>query len=130
MPREYHFYVYIVASKSRRIYTGVTNNIVRRVAQHKRCEIEGFIQRHKINRLVYFERYQYVGNAILREKQIKALDRAKRVALIVRDNPTWDDLSTEWGKPIALGTCRECKENRSLAALVTTILKILWSDLH
>jgi putative endonuclease len=100
MPREYRFYVYIVSSKSRRIYTGVTNNIVRRIAQHKHGEIEGFTQRYKINRLVYFERYQYVGNAIRREKQIKGLDRAKRVALIERDNPTWDDLSAEWGKPI------------------------------
>jgi len=100
MPREHRFYVYIVASKSRRIYTGVTNNIERRVAQHKRGEIEGFTKRYRINRLVYFERYQYVGNAIRREKQIKGLDRAKRVALIERDNPTWDDLSAEWGKPI------------------------------
>jgi putative endonuclease len=100
MPREYRFYVYIVASKSRRIYTGLTNNIQRRIAQHKRGEIEGFTQRYKINRLVYFETYQYVGNAIRREKQIKGLDRAKRVALIECDNPTWDDLSAEWGKPI------------------------------
>jgi putative endonuclease len=100
MPREYRFYVYIVASKSRRIYTGVTNNIVRRIAQHKCGEIEGFTQRYKINRLVYFERYQYVGNAIRREKQIKGVDRAKRVALIERDNPTWDDLAAEWGKAI------------------------------
>ena len=100
MSPKYRFYVYIVASKSRRIYTGVTNNIVRRIAQHKRGEIEGFTQRYKINRLVYFEKYQYIGNSIRREKQIKGLDRAKRVALIERDNPTWDDLSAEWGKPI------------------------------
>jgi putative endonuclease len=100
MPREYRFHVYILASKSRRIYTGVTNNIQRRVAQHKRSEIEGFTRRYKINRLVHFERYQYVDNAIRREKQIKGLDRAKRVALIERDNPKWDDLAAEWGKPI------------------------------
>jgi putative endonuclease len=100
MPREYRFYVYIVASKSRRIYTGVTNNIQRRVIQHKRGEIDGFTKRYKINRLVYFERYQYVGNAIRREKQIKGLDRARRVALIERDNPMWADLAADWGKPI------------------------------
>jgi putative endonuclease len=100
MPREYRFYVYIVASKSRRIYTGVTNNIERRVAQHKRGEIAGFTKRYKINRLVYFEKYQYVGNAIRREKQIKGLDRARRVALIERENRMWDDLSADWGKPI------------------------------
>jgi putative endonuclease len=88
MPREWHFYVYIMASKSRRIYTGVTNNLVRRVAEHKRGEIECFTQRYKINRLVYLEKYQYVQTAIRREKQIKGWDRAKRVALIEHENPT------------------------------------------
>jgi putative endonuclease len=102
MAREWHFYVYILASKSRRIYTGVTNNIGRRVAQHKRGEIEGFTQRYKITRLVYIEEYRYVRAAIRREKQIKGLDRAKRVALIERENPTWDDLAEDWGKPIEL----------------------------
>ena len=114
-PEEHHYYVYIVASKSRRIYTGVTNNIERRVAQHKRGESAGFTERYKINRLVYFEKYQYVGNAIRREKQIKGLDRAKRVALIERENPTWDDLAAEWGKTIELPTpCRGRNESRSL----------------
>jgi len=102
MAREFRFYVYIMASKSRRIYTGVTNNLERRVKQHKAGEIEGFTQRYKINRLVYFEVFQYVGNAIRREKKIKGLDRAKRVALIERENPTWDDLAHDWGKPIQL----------------------------
>jgi putative endonuclease len=97
MPREWRFYVYIMASKSRRIYTGVTNNIDRRVAQHKRGEIEGFTQGYKINRLVYLEKYQYVQTAIRREKQIKGWDRVRRVALIERENPTWDDLATENG---------------------------------
>jgi putative endonuclease len=63
-------------------------------------EIEGFTQRYKINRLVYVERFHYVGNAIEREKEIKGLDRTKRVALIESLNPTWDDLSEEWGKPL------------------------------
>ena len=102
MAREFRFYVYIMASKSRRIYTGMTNNIERRVKQHKAGEIEGFTQRYKINRLVYFDMFQYVGNAIRREKKIKGLDRAKRVALIERENPTWDDLAHDWGKPIQL----------------------------
>jgi putative endonuclease len=100
MSREWHFWVYVVASKSRRIYTGMTNDIGRRVAEHKTGVIEGFTQRYKINRLVYFERFHYVGNAIEREKEIKGLDRAKRVALIESVNPTWDYLSEEWGKPI------------------------------
>jgi putative endonuclease len=102
MPREYRFYVYIVSSKSRRIYTAVTNNLERRVAQHKRGEIEGFTKQYKINRLFYFERYQYIGSAIRREKEVKHWIRARRVALIERDNPTWDDLASDWGKPIEL----------------------------
>jgi putative endonuclease len=100
MPREYRFFVYIMASKSRRLYTGVTNNIERRVAQHKAGEIKGFTQQYKINRLVYFEEFHLIGNAIHREKAIKHWMRAQRVAPIERDNPTWDDLSDDWGKPI------------------------------
>ncbi len=82
------FCVYIMASLSRRIYTGVTNNLFRRVMRHKKGEIKGFMQRYRITRLVYYERFQYVNNAIYREKQVKGLDRVKRVALIERDNPT------------------------------------------
>ncbi len=102
MSREWHFWVYIVASKSRHIYTGMTNDLARRISEHKDGQIEGFTQRYRVNRLVYFERYRYVGNAINREKQIKGLDRKKRIALIEDSNPTWDDLSEEWGKPIEL----------------------------
>ena len=102
MPREFRFYVYIMASKSRRIHTGVTNNIGRRVKQHKASEIEGFTQWYKINRLVHYEVFQYIGNAIHREKEIKRWDRAKHVALIERENPTWEDLAEDWGKPIEL----------------------------
>ena len=69
MAREFRFFVYIMASKSRRIYTGVTNNISRRVKQHKAGEIEGFTQRYKINRLVHYEVFQYIGNAIRRGKR-------------------------------------------------------------
>ena len=100
MKRDWHFWVYIMSSKSRRIYTGVTNDIGRRVREHKAGEIEGFTQRYKINRLVYYERFHYVGNAIRREKEIKGWDRRTRVALIESANPTWEDLSEEWGKPI------------------------------
>ncbi len=100
MAPEYRFYVYILSSKSRRIYTGITNNLARRVWQHKRGEIEGFTQKYKITRLVYYEVFQYVGNAIRREKVIKDWTRAKRIALIERDNPTWDDLAEHWGKPL------------------------------
>jgi putative endonuclease len=100
MTREWRFWVYIMASKSRRLYTGVTNDIVRRVREHKEGRIEGFTRRCRINRLVYSERFHYIGNAIEREKEIKSWDRGKRVALIESTNPTWEDLSLEWGKPI------------------------------
>jgi putative endonuclease len=102
MNHEWHFWVYIMASKSRRIYTGVTNDIERRVKEHKSGEIEGFTQRYRIDRLVYRERFHYIGNAIAREKEIKGWDRAKRVALVESVNPTWEDLSLEWGKPIKM----------------------------
>jgi putative endonuclease len=102
MPREHRYFVYIMSSKSRRLYPGVTNNIGRRVAQHKRGEIPGFTQRYKINRLVYYEQFQFIGNAIHREKVIKHWIRARRVALIEHENPTWDDLADDWGKPIEL----------------------------
>jgi putative endonuclease len=102
MTRDWHFWVYILSSKSRRIYTGVTNDIERRVLEHKEGRLEGFTRRYRINRLVYLERYHYVRNAIAREKEIKSFDRAKRVALIEGSNPTWSDLSEEWGKPVKL----------------------------
>ena len=102
MPREHRYFVYILSSKSRRLYTGVTNNIGRRVAQHKKPEIPGFTQRYKINRLMYYEEFRLIGSAIHREKEIKHWIRARRVALIERENATWDDLADDWGKPIKL----------------------------
>ena len=102
MTREWRFWVYILASKSRHIYTGVTNNIERRVREHREGRIAGFTQRYRINRLVYCERFRFIGNAIAREKEIKGWDRQKRVALIEQANPTCEDLSLEWGKPAEL----------------------------
>lgn len=94
--RELLFYVYILASKSRRLYTGMTNNLVDRIGLHKSGAIEGFTKKYKINRLVYYERFKYVNNCINREKQIKAWRRAKKVALIEASDPTWEDLAAEW----------------------------------
>ncbi len=100
MAREHRYYVYILASKSRRIYTGVTNDLFRRVLQHKRGDIDGFTRHYKINRLVYYEEFRYIGNAIRREKVIQGWLRVKKIALIERDNPTWDDLAADWGQPL------------------------------
>jgi putative endonuclease len=96
MRRDYNFYVYIMSSKSRVLYTGVTNNLSERVRQHKSGDIEGFANKYRIHRLVYFEQYKYVRNAIAREKEIKAWRREKRVALITSINPTWEDLAEQW----------------------------------
>jgi len=98
--REYHFYVYIMASKSRTIYIGFTSKLSRRVMEHKEGVFEGFSKEYHCHRLVYFERYQWAESAIAREKQLKRWSRAKKIALIEKDNPTWEDLSEEWGKPV------------------------------
>jgi putative endonuclease len=93
---EKHYYVYIVASKSRVIYTGITNGLRKRVWQHKSGEMEGFTKQFRCSRLVYFETFHDVRNAIAREKQIKAFRREKNVALIEAENPTWEDLAGNW----------------------------------
>ena len=85
------YWVYILANRSRIPYTGVTNNLYVRLAQHREGK-HGFTAKYRITRLVYFETTNDVLAAISREKQIKAWTRAKRVALIESVNPTWDDL--------------------------------------
>ncbi len=70
--------------------------------EHKCGDIEGFTKRYKIDRLVYYETFGHVGNAIAREKQIKSWTRAKRLALIKSKNPTWQDLAEGWGGKIEL----------------------------
>ena len=86
------YYVYIMASRSRVLYTGVTNDLARRVDEHKRGVNAGFTRRYRVTRLVYFEEFPDIRDAIGREKQVKAWTRARRVALIERRNPFWEDL--------------------------------------
>jgi putative endonuclease len=93
-PREHGYYVYIVASRSRVLYCGVTNNLRRRVQQHQQGTFEGCSADYACQRLVWFERFQYVNNAIAREKQIKRWRRERKLILINQQNPTWLDLST------------------------------------
>ena len=90
------YYVYIMASKSRVLYTGVTNDIYRRSSEHKHDLMPGFTRDYRVHRLVYFESFKYVGNAITREKRIKGWLRKKKIALIESVNPTWEDLSVDW----------------------------------
>jgi len=96
------YYTYIVASRSHNFYIGVTSGIEVRVVQHKEGRFEGYSKRYHCNRLVWFERHPFVEDAIAREKQLKGWSRAKKIALIERDNPGWVDLSEEWGKPIRM----------------------------
>ena len=99
MRGERRYYVYILASKSRGLYVGVTGFLMARVLQHKSGTSESFTQKYKVNRLVYYEVFRYVNNAIARETEIKKWRRKKKVLLIEEDNPTWEDLAEEWGKP-------------------------------
>jgi putative endonuclease len=85
------YWVYILSSNSRTLYTGTTNNLELRLAQHRQGLV-GFTAKYRINRLVYFETTNDVMAAIAREKQIKSWTRAKRMALITLMNPGWDDL--------------------------------------
>jgi putative endonuclease len=90
--------VYIIASKSRVIYLGMTNDLSRRVFEHKNGLIEGFTKRYRCHRLVYYESFDDVTKAIDREKQLKRWSRTKKVWLIERRNSTWEDLAAEWLK--------------------------------
>jgi len=99
MEQERRYFVYIMSNPSRTLYTGITRSLRRRVREHRLKLTPGFATKYNITRLVYFESFEDVRNAIEREKQIKAWTRAKRIALIESTNPNWDDLSREWGRP-------------------------------
>jgi putative endonuclease len=88
------FYVYMMTNRSRVVlYTRITNSLVRRVWQHQHGEIEGFTKAYKVNRLIYYERFNDPRDAIAREKEIKGWRREKKNALVERTNPKWADLS-------------------------------------
>ncbi len=91
-----HYYVYIMTNQSRTLYTGVTNDLERRVYEHKQGRIPGFTKKYNINQLAYYEATDSIKTAIAREKQIKGWLRSKKVALIESMNPEWGDLSAEW----------------------------------
>ena len=89
------FHVYMLAGKSGVLYTGMTNNLMRRVCEHKEKRIPGFTQKYNVTNLVWFEAHGRAASAIAREKQIKGWRRDKKVALIEAMNPHWKDLSEE-----------------------------------
>ncbi|WP_194768170.1 GIY-YIG nuclease family protein [Tamlana sp. I1] len=90
-------YVYIITNKNNTtLYIGVTNNLIRRIQEHKeKHDKKSFSARYNLSKLVYFETFQMIGDAIGREKQLKAGNRAKKVALIEEENPEWLDLYDE-----------------------------------
>ena len=91
------YYVYILTNQYNTVlYVGVTNNLERRVMEHKSGEHEGFTKQYNLNKLVYFETSPSVQDAIAREKQLKAGPRARKLALVSELNPTWKDLMADY----------------------------------
>lgn len=90
------YYIYIMTNKSGTLYTGVTDDLERRVHEHKKRLTEGFTKRYNITKLVYYEVTNDVHAAIKREKQVKGWLRRKKIALIEAMNPHWTDLSEGW----------------------------------
>jgi putative endonuclease len=90
------YFTYIMASRSRTLYVGMTGNLQRRVFEHKWKEHDGFTARYNCDRLVWFERHQDVQVAIAREKELKGWRRSKKIALIESANAAWVDLSRDW----------------------------------
>jgi len=91
--KKYNFYVYIITNKKDGVlYIGVTNNISRRIYEHKNKLFEGFSSKYKLTKLVYCEKFQYVEDAIIREKQLKAWKRQWKINLINESNEEWKDL--------------------------------------
>lgn len=92
-----NYYVYIVTNRRNgTLYTGVTNDLKRRVWEHKNKAFPGFTAQYGLGLLAYFETFRDISAAIAREKQIKAGSRTKKIVLIERENPQWTDLSTDW----------------------------------
>ncbi len=87
------YYVYILASRSRNLHAGVTNDLERRMTEHREGLVPGFTARYRVFRLVHFEEFGNIRDAIAREKEIKTWRREKKVWLIERHNPTWEDLA-------------------------------------
>ncbi len=102
MPRDYLFFVYIMASSSGTLYVGVSNNVCARSKQHKLGIGSGFTRKYDVDRLVYFEEHKYILNAIARESEVKKWRREKKVVLIESVNPAWRDLSKDFEQLVFL----------------------------
>lgn len=87
-----------MASTTGVLYIGVTNSLYGRVLQHKQADVKGFTERYRCKKLVWYEEYQYIDQAIAREKQLKKWRREKKTGLISSTNPAWQDLAMDWHK--------------------------------
>ncbi|MFZ1007402.1 MAG: GIY-YIG nuclease family protein [Candidatus Sulfotelmatobacter sp.] len=114
MPRERTYYVYIMASKSRVVYVGVTGFLMARVLRHRAGEGGQFTRKYQVHRLVYFSSFRNVGDAITRETEIKGWRREKKVALIEERNPTWEDLAEGWGEAAVMTVSRAADSSPGL----------------
>ena len=95
--RDHDYWVYILTNKHRTtLYIGITNNIARRLYQHRYGEVPGFTKRYHLNRLVWLEYFRNVNDAIACEKKLKGWRRVRKIVLIERTNPRWLDLSDDW----------------------------------
>ena len=112
----HRYYVYIMSSKSRVLYVGVTGFLMSRVLHHKSGEGGAFTSKYRVHRLVYYESFQNIGDAIARETAIKTWRREKKVALIRESNPTWEDLAADWGKPAIMRVSRKAGSSAAKAA--------------
>ena len=110
------YYVYIMSSKSRVIYVGVTGFLMARVLRHREGRGGYFTQKYRVERLVYFQSFGNIGDAIAHETEIKKWRRQKKVALIQDRNPTWEDLAEGWGKPTEMRLLNKA-DSSCLAAL-------------
>jgi putative endonuclease len=99
MSKHRTYYVYIMASKSRVLYVGVTGFLMPRVLRHRSGEGGTFTRKYKAQRLVYSQSFHNIGDAIARETEIKNWRREKKIFLIEERNPTWEDLAQGWGEP-------------------------------
>ena len=92
MPNNRDFYVYILTNRSGSTYIGMTSNLIQRISQHREGLVPGYTRERNIKRLVYYERVEEAQAAVARERQLKKWNRARKVALVERMNPSWRDL--------------------------------------
>jgi putative endonuclease len=91
------YYVYVLANQGSALYTGVTNDLARRLEEHRSGKRKGFTKRYRIARLIYYEEFKYVNDALEAEKHLKGLTRAKKLAIIRAVNPTFRDIGEDLG---------------------------------